>query len=270
MFSKKFPTIVCILTLILALCCLTNTSQAGAVTSGLIAYWSFDEDTVKDGTVEDVWGDSDGEIKGEPEITQGKVGKAILLDGDVDCVLVDSEAINIDYSEITMECWVYINALDDSWNRIISLDDTTAGNNNVASLYYDDDDDQHGFFLRANGESCDAAKDMIQEDIPTEEWIHILGTWDGKTVRYYENGELKKSYSLSETIIGGSLFLGIGDRSDGLNEDTVQGLIDEVRIYEKSFSEVEVKQNYTGEGLAVTSSDNLSVTWAKLKMSQGF
>lgn len=242
-----------------------SVAKAGAVTSGLIAYWPFDAATIQDDMVEDVFGESDGEIKGDPQIDKGKIGEALLFDGDVDCVLINSEAINRDYEEISLECWVYINALDDSWNRIVSIDDTDFGNQNVVTLYYDDDDNQRGFFVRASGESCDAAQDLIQEDIPTEEWLHLVGTWDGETAKYYENGELKKEYSLSGAIQGGNLLLGIGDRADGENADTVQGFIDEVRIYERALSEAEVRQNYRAEGLAVTVQSKLSITWGEIK-----
>jgi hypothetical protein len=243
-------------------------AEAGAVTKGLVAYWPFDRATIEGEVVEDIWGDSNGEIKGDPEIDQGQVGEALLLDGDIDYVLVDSETINRDYSEITLECWAYINSLDDSWNRLISLDDMPA-NQNVATLYYDDDDNQHGFFVRASGNSTDAKKDLIQEDIPTEEWLHLVGTWDGKTVKYYVNGKLEITHSISGTIEGGGLFLGIGDRSDACNCDTIPGLIDEVRIYEIALSDREVKMNYNSEGLAITPANyKLSLTWGEIKFSR--
>ncbi|MBD3184813.1 hypothetical protein GF312_21200 [Candidatus Poribacteria bacterium] len=240
--------------------------RAGAVTNGLLAYWPMDEATIADNIVQDVFGESHGEIKGDPELAPGKIGECLLLDGDADCILINSEVINRDYQQITLECWVFINALDDSWNRILSLDDTDAGNLNVASLYYDDDDDQHGFFLRADGESCAAEDDMIQEDIPLEDWLHLVGTWDGKTVKYYENGVAVKTYSLSSNFVGGNLFFGIGDRADGKNTDTIQGYIDEVRIYEKALTQAEVQQNFQADGLAVTPKDKLGIAWARIKM----
>ena len=147
----------------------------------------------------------------------------------------------------------------------MSLDDTDSGNQNVATLYYDDDDNQHGFFLRAGGESCDAAEDMIQEDISLEEWLHLVGVWDGRTVKYYINGKVEKTYSLSGIILGGDLFFGIGDRADGENADTVQGMIDEVRVYERALSQAEVQQNYQAEGLVVAVRDKLAITWGEIK-----
>jgi hypothetical protein len=246
--------------------CYTDTAEAGgAVTSGLIAYWSMDEGTIEENIVMDVVGDSHGEMKGDPQIGEGKIGESLLLDGAMDCILVNSETLNRDYNAITLECWVFINALDDSWNRILSLDDTDAGNQNVATLYYDDDDNQYGFFVRADGNSTDAAKDLIQEDIPLEEWIHMAGVWDGETAKYYENGKLKIEHSLPGAIRGGNLFFGIGDRADGKDADTIQGFIDEVRVYDRALSGAEVLRNFLAEGIAVNAMEKLTTTWAKVK-----
>ena len=245
----------------------------GAVENGLVAYWSFDKDTVqikKQAT--DLLSGLVATVFGDPELAPAadcQVGECILFDGSVDRFLVeDSEppTINRDWNEITLECWVYITALDDSWNRIISLDDMPT-NSAVASLYYDDDDNQHGFFIRAGGKSTQAAQDNVLEDIPLEQWLHLAGTYDGETVHYYVNGQQKKKYTMKGgKLPKGGLLLGIGDRSDGCDCDTIQGYIDEFRIYERALSAAEVKNNMDAEGLdVIPSADQLSVTWGHIK-----
>ena len=174
----------------------------GAVEDGLVAYWTFDKDTVKIKTeAVDLLSGLAAAVHGDPELAPAadcKVGECILFDGSVDRFLVEDSkppTIDRDWEEITLECWVFINALDDSWNRIISLDDMPA-NTAVASLYYDDDDNQNGFFVRAGGQSTQAAQDNVLEDIPIEEWLHLTGTYDGNTVHYYVNGKLEKKYAM--------------------------------------------------------------------------
>jgi len=246
-------------------CCIDLADAGGAVTSGLIAYWSLDEGTIEDNVVMDVVGDSHGEMKGDPQLDNGIFGQALLLDGDADCVLVNSETLNRDYTAITLECWVFINALDDSWNRILSLDDTDSGNENVVTLYYDDDDNQYGLFVRCGANSTVAAEDLIQEDIPLGEWIHMVGVWDGETAKYYENGKMKVKHSVPGTINGGNLFFGIGDRADGENADTIQGFVDEIRIYDKALSDAEVQQNFLAEGLSVDYTGKLATIWGRIR-----
>ena len=245
----------------------------GAVENGLVAYWSFNKDTVKIKTeAVDVLSGLAAAVHGDPELAPSadcKVGECVLLDGSVDRFLVEDSQppkIDRDWDEITLECWVYITALDDSWNRIISLDDMPT-NSAVVSLYYDDDDNQHGFFVRAGGKSTQAAKDNVLEDIPIEEWLHLAGTYDGKTVHYYVNGKLEKKYAMAGgKIPKGGLLLGIGDRSDGCDCDTIQGYIDEFRIYDRALSAAEVNNNMSATGLDVSpSSNHLSVTWGHIK-----
>ena len=245
----------------------------GAVEDGLVAYWTFDKDTVKIKTeAVDLLSGLAAAVHGDPELAPAadcKVGECILFDGSVDRFLVEDSnppTIDRDWEEITLECWVFINALDDSWNRIISLDDMPA-NTAVASLYYDDDDNQHGFFIRAGGQSTQAAQDNVLEDIPLEEWLHLVGTYDGSTVHYYVNGKQEKKYAMKGgKLPKGGLLLGIGDRSDGCDCDTIQGYIDEFRIYDRVLSVAEVQNNMKATGLDVSpSASHLSVTWGHIK-----
>lgn len=245
----------------------------GAVEDGLVAYWSFDKDTVKIKTeAVDILSGLAAVVKGDPELAPAsdcQVGECVLFDGSVDRLLVENSnppKIDRDWEEITLECWVYINALDDSWNRIISLDNMPT-NTAVASLYYDDDDNQHGFFVRAGGKSTVAAQDNVLEDIPIEEWLHLAGTYDGATVHYYVNGKQAKRYAMKGgKIAKGGLLLGIGDRSDGCDCDTIQGYIDEFRIYDRVLSAAEVQNNMNATGLDVSpSASKLSITWGHIK-----
>ncbi len=271
--NLRFFTITCLL----LICFVWNVQPVdaiiGAVEDGLVAYWTFDKDTVKIKTeAVDLLSGLAAAVHGDPELAPAsdcKVGECILFDGSVDRFLVEDSTpptIDRDWEEISLECWVYINALDDSWNRIISLDDMPS-NTAVASLYYDDDDNQHGFFIRAGGQSTQAAQDNVLEDIPIEEWLHLTGTYDGSTVHYYVNGELEKKYAMKGgKLPKGGLLLGIGDRSDGCDCDTIQGYIDEFRIYDRVLTSAEVENNMKATGLDVSpSADHLSVTWGHIK-----
>ena len=245
----------------------------GAVIDGLVAYWSFDRNTVDiQKHAEDGLTGLKAIVDGDPELAPPEdcvVGECVLLDGIDDYFLVedsDPPKINRDWEEITMECWVKINALDDSWNRIISLDDQPT-NSKVITLYYDDDDNRHGFFVKVGNTATIAGQHLIQEDIPVDKWIHIAGTYNGSDVNYYVNGDLAINHTVAAgKIPAGGLLLGIGDRSDGVNADAIQGYLDEFRIYDRALSAAEVKNNMNAEGLDVSpTSNHLSVTWGQIK-----
>ncbi len=261
--------------LFLLLIVLTPPADAvvGAIEDGLVAYWSFDKDTVQIAKqAEDIFSGLKAVVDGDPELAPAEdcaVGECILLDGVDDYLLVedsDPPKINRDWDEITMECWVKINALDDSWNRIISLDDMPA-NTKVVTLYYDDDDNRHGFFVKVDDKATQAAQHLIQEDIPLNEWLHLVGTYDGSNVNYYVNGKLAIGHKVAAgKIPKGGLLLGIGDRSDGVNADAIQGYIDEFRIYDRALTAGEVQKNMKATGLDVSpTSNHLSVTWGQIK-----
>ena len=261
--------------LFLLLIVLTHPADAvvGAVEDGLVAYWSFDKDTVQIAKhAEDIFSGLKAVVKGDPELVPAAdcpVGECILLDGVDDNLLVedsDPPKINRDWDEITLECWVKINALDDSWNRIISLDDQPT-NTKVVTLYYDDDDNRHGFFVKVGNQATQAAQHLIQEDIPLNEWLHLVGTYDGSNVNYYVNGKLAIKHAVAGgKIPKGGLKLCIGDRTDGVNADAIQGYVDEFRVYDRALTAAEVQTNMKATGLDVSpTSNHLSVTWGQIK-----
>ncbi len=274
MFDKTYLfTTTLILVIFSTVIMIPTYAAKGAVVNGLVAYWSFDRDTVQIAKhAEDVLSGLKAIVDGDPELAPAAdciVGECVLLDGIDDYFLVDDSdppKIDRDWDEITLECWVKINALDDSWNRIISLDDQPT-NTKVVTLYYDDDDNQHGFFVKAGGKNSDPAQHNVLEDIPLNEWLHLVGTYDGSDAHYYVNGKLEKQHAMAGGKISkGGLLLGIGDRSDGINADAIQGYLDEFRVYDRALTAAEVKNNMNAEGLDVSpSSNHLSVTWGQIK-----
>jgi len=267
MFNKTLILILVVLVFIVAFAWSPKDTNA-FVTDGLLAYWSFDNATIKNETVEAVWGNIDGTIKGDPGVVAGKVNEALECDGVDDYVFVDSPALNIDYKQVTLECWVQITGLDDSWNRIISIDKVHAGGGVLASLYYDDDDNEYGFYVGVDGKGPTKNQDIVQSDIPLNKWLHMVGVYDGTSAKYYEDGKLMHDYAISGTLEGGDFRVGIGDRSDGVNADAIIGMIDEVRIYARALSEAEVKRNMNEPGSAVNPADKLAGTWGEIKTSK--
>ncbi len=274
MFAKRYLyTTILIFVVFSTVIMIPTYAAKGAVLNGLVAYWSFDSNTAQiDKHAEDVLTGLKAIVDGDPELAPAAdcmVGECVLLDGVDDYFLVDDSdppKIDRDWDEITLECWVKITALDDSWNRIISLDDQPT-NSKVVTLYYDDDDNQHGFFVKAGGKNSDPAQHNVLADIPLNEWLHLVGTYDGSNAHYYVNGNLEKQHAMAGGKISkGGLLLGIGDRSDGVNADAIQGYIDEFRIYDRALSAAEVKNNMNAEGLDVSpTSNHLSVTWGQIK-----
>lgn len=87
---------------------------------------------------------------------------------------------------------------------------------------------------------------MVQStsSIPTNEWIHVVGTYDGSNVKIYINGSLENTKSYTQTPATTDQPLVIGRWYGNFNGSYTDGQIDQVRIYSKSLSSTEVTQLY--------------------------
>jgi hypothetical protein len=75
-------------------------------------------------------------------------------------------------------------------------------------------------------------------------WYHVVGTYDGTTIRIYVDGEYKASRAATYSQTNTS-YLNIG-HSVAWGGRYVKGIIDEVLIINRSLSEDEIKQLYLG------------------------
>jgi len=91
----------------------------------------------------------------------------------------------------------------------------------------------------------DAAKPYF--DCNLYQWYHIVATYDGTTRRFYVNGLLKASSAhAAYTIPTTNLEFGRYGSKDGTRN--LNGLIDEVRIYNEALPQAEIQKHYV-EGL---------------------
>jgi len=74
-----------------------------------------------------------------------------------------------------------------------------------------------------------------------DQWIHIVGVWNGSNIYIYENGVLKNSsaQTISPPVTSYPVTIG---RDNG--SQYFDGLIDEVRIYNRALSVTEILQMY--------------------------
>ncbi|HEY6866003.1 MAG TPA: LamG domain-containing protein, partial [Candidatus Eisenbacteria bacterium] len=73
-------------------------------------------------------------------------------------------------------------------------------------------------------------------------WTHLAATYDGSTIRLYVNGALDSSKTASFTIATNALPLTLGTQSDGAAGFSLQGGMDEVRVYPRALSALEVQR----------------------------
>jgi RHS repeat-associated protein len=203
--------------------------------AGLVAAYGFDEGS--GGTASDSSGYSnDGTISGAAWTTAGKYGKALSFDGTDDAVSVpDADSLDLT-SAMTLSAWVKVDSTYGRFQNLIFKERN--GNEGSYSLEADSTNSSRpGLNFRTTGWQAARAPDPLA----ASQWAHFAATWDGTTTKIYLNGALVKTQTMTGAVTTSTGLLKIGGTSVFGDNRFVDGLIDEVRIYNRSLSQTEVQ-----------------------------
>jgi len=207
---------------------------------GLVAEWHFDEGAGN--VVEDSSGNgNDGVIYGATWV-EGKYGKALSFDGVDDYVEIpDKPSLDI-MDEITIEAWIHCY---DSYDNQELISKVTFGTNQRSYELALGPDNKVRVAFTTDG-TADTWKKSTDNKISVSknQWTHAVGIYDGQTFYVYINGISDGSTDIGEyTIFSSSSPLSIGRHGmDGRR--FFNGIIDEIRIYNRALSPEEIKQHY--------------------------
>ena len=241
-----------------------NVTKAEIVTDGLVGYWPLDEDTIEGDTVEDVWGENDGTIMGNPKIAVGQVRGALEFDGDDSVDIPGTESLNFaGKKELSVTAWVNAENDDPVVGVVAGCCGTIVAQRDV-----------NGWALRYDGRNAGSEMEFIVHTgawvgdggfgaprLNEGEWHHLTGVLDGSKLFFYLDGELVTDMPFAGAIASNGPETEIGKAGDG----GFVGLIDEVAIYDRPLSAEEVKQNFEAKGLAVNSNGKLAICWGEIK-----
>jgi hypothetical protein len=219
----------------------------GEAQGGLVGYWSFDEGS---GTIAyDSSGNSNhGTLNNGPVWVDGRFGKALSFDGVDDYVRIEPSSSLDVTSQITVEAWVYPRAYVDSNgdnSHIISRCALNGGHIYVLQMY-SPTSAKAGYSVNPN-----PPHHASSADLPLNTWTHLAMTYDGATVKLYINGEFDSSYAQSGLIETTSNWLAFGCKPTGPQGGSgtyayLNGIIDEVRIYNRALSQQEIQTDMGG------------------------
>jgi hypothetical protein len=216
-------------------------------TSGLVAYYPFN------GNANDESGNGhNGTIIGNVIFDIDRFGvpsSAANFEGSGNKILIPHES-SLNSSEGTWSSWVKFTQTG-IWGSVIHKD--TYGSTQDGHLEIMPDMSVQWYIEDSSGEpefAISAAGTVTQN-----QWIHIVATWGTNGMKVYVNGSLvaEKSYTGSINSPGN---LTIGCNFD--TGDSIQGLVDDVRIYNHALSECEINQLYNAETAAYTISGKVS------------
>ena len=208
--------------------------------NGLVLYLPFDKPD-DSGVIHDESGaGNDGRVYGAQWVSEGKFGGAyrFAITNLTDRIVIpNSDTLNPDY--LTVGAWIKAADTDGFWNRILDKDFANAY---CLCLGGDYNGKWHRGRLEFETSRGEIASDRVLND---GQWHHVAATYDGKAVRSYIDGvekghpvktpgPLKKS--TWDLCIGNSVVeYGTGEFL------AFDGLIDEVRIYNRALSAAEIK-----------------------------
>lgn len=235
-----------------ALAASAGNGGAGATptTSGLIGHWKLDDGS---GTnANDDAGSNDGTLTNGPTWTTGKISGAVQFDGSNDYVSLPNSFPHI--SDGTISMW--IKSTSDTVGTLLGVHrDATSGiywllqAGNGASSFFTN---ELVTIYNLNGSTLEAAYvSANRSELFDGNWHHIVVT-DDTVVRLYIDG-VEKTLGNRFGNPGNSLFdywaydsFKIGaEYYSGTSQTHFNGLIDDVRIYNRALSSFEIQQLYS-------------------------
>jgi len=210
-----------------------SVTVTGGKSAGLAAAYGFNEGTGT--TVNDSSGSGNtGTISNATWSTAGKFGKALSFNGTNAWVTIaDSATLDLT-TGMTLEAWVNPSALGTIW-RTVALKEQPGGL--IYALYANTDTSRPSghVFIASEFDTRGTAA------VATNAWTHLAVTYDGTTLGMFVNGVQVSSKAVSGTIKNSTGVLRIG--GDSIWGEYFQGLIDEVRIYNRVLSAGEIQSD---------------------------
>lgn len=218
--------------------------QAAPLPAGLAFHWNMDQhegnrisDAVDSGRT--------GQVNGRVAFQPGKLGQALELNGSTHVDLGDINSFDRDQA-LTLSAWINWQKKDGAIFSKMTNGDGYRGYDVLIS------GGRIEFHLIHNWPD-NALKVRTRAAIKENQWQHICVTYDGSGkasgVKIYFDGAEQpwdiEQDGLQDTTITSAPFL-IGQRHQGA---PLKGLLDELRVYHRALSEVEVKTLAGEDGL---------------------
>ena len=263
-----------------------NMASASVVTDGLVSYWTFDKENIINEMVKDVWGDNNGTIRGNPKVVPGHVGEALKFDGKDDFVnLTTLGDFGRQMATFTFEAWIKTSNETD-WMILIN---THGGECPYWGIQLNGVKDRNGFLagtgrifftnsLLNRKRGCQAFFiGSMKLNIYDREWHHIVYVNEhmregGKSkqsiyIDTISRGVSKASFGNEWTSFPFTEPVHLGARNfGGKSEGHFEGMIDEVRFYDRPLTVEEIIQNFEStQPYNIAPKGKLPTIWGALK-----
>jgi hypothetical protein len=212
----------------------TVTVSVASPSTGLVLALGFNEPAGSAIAVDGSGNGNNGTVR-EATVAAGRFGNARSFDGVNDWVEVaDSASLDLS-TAMTLEAWVNPSART-GWHTILLKE---AGATMAYEMYGNNPDiSRPAAYFNTAGGALRAVTGTAA--VGLNAWTHIAVTYDGTNMRMYVNGTLVRSVLRAGNILQSNGVLHIGGNVVWGGE-FFQGLIDEVRIYNRALTAGEIQ-----------------------------
>ncbi len=194
--------------------------------------WTFSQEKISAQKITSVRGNLKGELEKQAEASR----MGMRLDGENSMDVPGMTADQLPSRNLTAEAWV-------------SLDSGTRWGS-IVGYYQDNGDYEKGWLLGYNettfllSVSCESKLHTITSRTAFEKgkWYHVVGTYDGKTMKLYVNGveEASGNSANGEIAYPGEAYYTIGAYHDKDEFFRMKGTVHSVRLYGKTLDPTEI------------------------------
>lgn len=213
---------------------------------GLVAYWSFngeDKDLARD-----VSGRGhDGAISGAARVS-GVRGGALSFDGANDYVRVPHRADLTGFTQMSITAWVHPREAGTAQHGdgLVHKGDGSGGNGEDYEFNFHDNYTVHFSPRRSGGWVCWLPCGPLAPNA----WNFVAATFDADSARMYQDGVPCTSIAAGGTVQSGTSDLLLGRGGNGLAR-YFNGLLDEVRIYDRALTADQVRRLHSADAVSV-------------------
>lgn len=235
-------------------------SETQTLITGLVGWWTFDGNKLINNVTDSSGSGNNGSMTNfaatSTVVTPGKLGQALKFDGTND--IVTTPQLSTGTGPFSISAWVKV---DDLAGKSF--------NNGVAIIAHFNNDLAGDFALsitsgysvsflnnRTGGNDPAGESETSANVVSKNKWAHVVAVWDGSVNKIYVDGINKTFTSSSWGDWGTESGLG---RLANLGLYHYKGLMDDVRVYNRVLSSLEVRQLYNlGNAIITSSNINLS------------
>lgn len=234
-----------VLALLILLSLLMAKTALADLSEGLVGYWPLD------GNANDLSGNGNHGLVSKPVLTEDREGNAesaYQFDGVNDRIVIpSSESLN-PVDQLTIAFWFKVNKITGDWSPIIfkgGIEYLTGHSNREYTIWLNK---SRFFHLTSAGDDSEEYA-LNTNTISSGEWVFYTAVIDRRNhaMKAYINGELDTRTSDAYSSFNNSdhelEFGGTGDHSS----TPFNGVLDEVRIYNRALSDREVMLLFDGK-----------------------